>query len=257
MKFLTIIPRSKKMGEYSVNSAILKVVKDSGVNTVPDMSVNVTDLNSVNNTRYKHFMNNGYGGITFKVDVIIEKSDYFMGYRTKKMNGKNTLLPNAIRVVTALNYFIKNMTPLSVVSKAIDVPNGVYIITKNSSRKQDTPNHTVWSLEFTTYNGKTTTTSKKTTTKTTKTSSTKKATLGPACLKYLVYSKKRSYHACVKLMQQILYRKGCLKKTSIDGWYSNVTVNAVKKFQKKFQKKYGLKVTGKVDNATLDALKRV
>ena len=256
MKFLTIIPRSKKMGEYSVQSATLKVVRDSGVNTVPDMSVNVTDLNSVNNTRYKHFENNGLAGITFKVDVIIEKSDYFMGYRTVLMNKKYTLLPNAIRVVTALNYFIKNMVPLSVVSKAIDVPNGVYIITKNSSRKQESPNHTVWSLEFTTYQVGASTT-KKTTKKTTKTSSTKKATLGPACLKYLVYTKKRSYHACVKLMQQTLYRKGCLKKTNIDGWYSRVTVNAVKKFQKKYQKKYKLKITGKIDNATLDALKRV
>ena len=44
------------------------------------------------------------------------------------------------------------MTPLYIVSEAIDVPNGTYIISNNPTRKQDFKQHTVWTLEFTTFN---------------------------------------------------------------------------------------------------------
>lgn len=260
------------MGKYFVKPTNLKVIKEDGVEVAPDMNVNVTDLNTVNNTLYKHFYNKGYGGITFTVNVIIHKSDYFMGYLTKKTKNKVTRKPHSIRVVTALTYFIKNMTPLSVVSKAIDVPNGTYIITANSSRKQSFPNYTIWSLEFTTYNPITTyvyknnnarvlaalkQASKKQGNKNTKSSSTNNAKLGQGCLKQLVYSKNKKTNNCISLMQNVLYKKGFLTKAQVDGWFGPVTANAVKKFQQKYQKSYKLKVTGKVDSATLNCMMKV
>ena len=147
--------------------------------------------------------------------------------------------------------------------------NAPYIIKGNSSRKQDFKEYTVWTLEFITYNSlnsvkytnnnaevqkslKNYQIAKKKAVA--KSKATTKSKLSKCKLTYLKYSSKKKTIACVKYMQLILYKKGYLTKSQVDGWFGKKTTLALKKFQKKYKKKYKLKVTGKVDKATLNAL---
>ncbi len=257
----------------------LRVIQSNGVQVTPDDNIKVTDLKKGNNKkRYKHFLNTGQGGITFKINVLIGKDEIW----------ENSLFDNTLqryvlnypRVTSILKQFYDEMTVLSVVTDFIDVPDGNYIITKNPSRTQSDRDYTVWELEFTTYravntvryannnnavksaiakankaNTKTTTTTAK---KTTKSSSSKNAKLAKCALTQLKYTgKTQKVVQCVKYMQEVLYKKGYLTKRQVDGWYGPKTLNAVKKFQKKYKKTYNLKVTGKMDKATLNAMCKV
>ena len=257
----------------------LRVIQSNGVQVTPDDNIKVTDLKKGNNKkRYKHFLNTGQGGITFKINVLIGKDEIW----------ENSLFDNTLqryvlnypRVTSILKQFYDEMTVLNVVTDFIDVPDGNYIITKNPSRTQSDRDYTVWELEFTTYravntvryannnnavksaiakankaNTKTTTTTAK---KTTKSSSSKNAKLAKCALTQLKYTgKTQKVVQCVKYMQEVLYKKGYLTKRQVDGWYGPKTLNAVKKFQKKYKKTYNLKVTGKMDKATLNAMCKV
>ena len=248
------------MGDWVVQSTALKVVRDKGVETVPDMNIKVSDLNAVNNTLYKNFYNQGYGGITFKVDVIIGVNDNFKGHITRIINKKVRTTQKTIRVVTALNYFIKNAVPLSVITKAIDVPNGVYIITGNSSRKQTYDKSTVWTLEFTTYNPFAVYTYKNDNAKvlealgkktTTKSLSALGQKLKYCDLKKLKYGYK---NYCIRLVQLVLYKQGLFRKDHLNNVYDKYTASAIKNFQKRYQKQYNLKPTGKMSQATLNVM---
>ncbi|WP_292748138.1 hypothetical protein, partial [Methanobrevibacter sp.] len=74
----------------------LKVIQNNGVGVTPDLKIIVNDLNEGN----KQFLNNGYGGISFKIDVIINKNDMF---------GNTTVLEK-------LHEWMITMTPLYVVT---------------------------------------------------------------------------------------------------------------------------------------------
>ena len=228
----------------------LKVVQGNGVDVTPDLNITVNNLNGGN----KHFLNNGYGGISFKIDVIINKNDKF---------GNSS-------VTDKLHEWITTMTPLYVVTEAIDIKNGRYIISKNSNRKQSYKDNTVWTLEFIEFKGTNITkfknnnkyvnkakkkyekAKKKAKNKNAKSNNTNKKKLKKCKLANLKYGLKKSN--CVKYMQKVLYKKGYLKKKQVDGWFGPVTKTALKKFQKKYKKKYKLKVNGKVDKATLKEL---
>ena len=253
-----------------VNKAIpLKVIRDSGIEVNPDININVTDMISdKKDTIYKNFYNQGNGGITFSIQVILEKSQ-----SQSNVYATTEYYPNDMKVLNWLDYYIRNMKPVYVVTDAIDIKNGTYIITDNSSRVQTFKDYTVWDLEFTTFTGlntvkfngvnnaikkvikkskKKTTAKKKTKTSTT----TKKSKLSKCKVSQLKYTgKKVTKVKCVSYLQEILYKKhGLLTKKQVDGWYGPKTMNAVKKYQKKYKKKYKLKVTGKVDKNTLKAL---
>ena len=243
-----------------VTSTALKVVQDTGVQTVPDMNVHVTDLNAVNNTLYKNFYNQGHGGITFKVDVLIHKKDNFKGHITRIINKKVRTVQKNIRVVTALEYFIKNVVPLSVITKAIDIPNGVYIITGNSSRKQTSDDYTLWTLEFTTYNQFAVYAWKNDNSRvlaamgkkqTTKSVSALGLKLQNCDLKKLKYGYK---NYCIRLVQLVLYKQGLFRKDHLNNVYDKYTASAIKNFQKRYQKQYNLKPTGKMSQATLNVM---
>lgn len=248
----------------------LKVIQGSGVEVTPDLEINVNKLNAGN----KSFLNNGYGGITFKIDVIIHK-DEVTG--TSVAIVANNWKYDSSRVIDYLHEWMTKMTPVYVVTSAIDIPNGKYIITKNSSRKQSYREYTVWTLEFTEFKGINITQYKNDNSyvnkakknyakakakarkqaqakknKKAKANNTNKNKLKKCKLANLKYGLKKSN--CVKYMQTVLYKKGYLTKKQIDGWFGPVTKNALKKFQKKYQKKYKLKINGKIDNATLKAL---
>ena len=237
----------------------LKIVQDKGIEVIPDVNITVTDLNkdSSKNLLYKHFFNQGYGGITFKIEIIIHKTERHGGELGPY---KKDVLSN----------IIANMTPVMVITDAIDIPDGAYIIKDNSSRKQDFKEYTVWNLEFMTYNAlksvkyandnkeiqkalKNYQKAKKKAAAKAKASAIN-SKLSKCKLKDLKYSKKKKTTKCVKYMQQVLQKKGYLKKNQVDGWFGATTKNALKKFQKKYKKKYKLKVDGKVDKNTLKAL---
>lgn len=275
LTFLNIMDFKSTTG-VDVNDYLhLRADQSKGIDTIPDMAINITDLNKSGNTLYKQFFSNGYGGITFKATIIIKKTDM---WNNKPVND-------------VLHEWYTNMTPLAVVTDAMDVPDGQYIISKNPNRKQTFKDSTVWELEFTTYiplklykyennNAAVLKALQKTKTATkTRTSKTKKATvnvnLSKCNYKVLVYSKKKKTVKCVKYMQQILYKNSLLTKKQIDGWYGIETKKAVKKFQQKYNKTHkvtinvkngqkmstgikllskNLNVTGKVDKATWKAL---
>ena len=77
MTFLAIRDYKNRSNDHS-KYLTLRVDSENGVNTVPDMDINITKLNKTNNSRYNHFFNNGYGGITFKIKVLINKNDKFI-----------------------------------------------------------------------------------------------------------------------------------------------------------------------------------
>ena len=281
MSFFSII--SAEEIDYGSSPMNLKVIQGTGVEVIPDLNINVNSLNNGN----KYFLNNGYGGITFKIDVIINKNDIFTTYRSESIpltfsitNGVGSYLGGGVQisqirtsVIDKLHEWITTMTPVYVVTDAIDIPNGRYIISKNSSRKQTYRENTVWTLEFTEFKGinitkykndnkyvdkakknyaKAKAKAKKAQSKKAKANNANKNKLKKCKLANLKYGLKKSN--CVKYMQTVLYKKGYLTKKQVDGWFGTITKNALKKFQKKYQKKYKLKINGKVDKATLKAL---
>ena len=272
MTFLNIMDFKSNVG-VDVNDYLhLRVDQSKGIDTIPNMNINITDLNKSGDILYKQFFNNGYGGITFKATIIIKKTD--------KWNEK--------AVKDVLHDWFIHMSPIAVVTDAIDVPDGQYIISKNPNRKQTFIDSTVWELEFTTYtplklykykNDNSAVLKALQKAKTAQKSKNKKATvnvnLSKCNYKVLVYSKKKKTVKCVKYMQQILYKNSLLSKKQVDGWYGKETKKAVKKFQQKYNKTHKktinvkngqslptgkkylskrLDVTGKVDKATWKAL---
>ena len=230
MTFFSIVPRSVGFFENMSNAIKLKVIRDSGINTKPNLNINVTDMSK----GYKHFYNSGSVGITFEIRVIINKDE--------KINGKSLLM--------VLDEYIRSMTPLLIKTDAIDIPtseNDSYIIVANDSRKQEYRNHTKWDLKFMTYTPVSVFKYANNNAgvlkaiKNAKQASAKNAKLRNCNYKVLKYSKKKKVVPCVKYMQEILYKKKLLAKKQVDGWFGKETKAAVKKFQKAYNKKNKIK----------------
>ena len=202
----------------------LRVIRSNGFDVTPDYNVVVTDLNKGSDGFiYKKFYNKGFGGISFKINILLKRDETWHSSVYRQYKGYDTDEHN---VLTVLKEIMRTMTPVKVVTDAIDIPNGNYIITKNPSRKQTTDNSTVWELEFTTYRPlsqvaykndntrvkkaiKSATAKKVAVKKTTAKKKTTKASKFSKCkLKVLVYSKKKKTNDCVKQMQTILKNKG-------------------------------------------------
>lgn len=267
--FFRILPR-KILDTYSRTTPMqLKVVQENGIETTPMLTTAITDLNTAKNeNQYKHIYNHGYGGIRFKIDVIVHKSDRWdvvkYNTSTKKYDVNRPL------VTEMLSQWSRHLTPLYVVTDAIVIPNDNYVLIGNPTRKQEFRDYSVWTLEFMTYramtlykwsnnNTKVQEAIKKANEKkkTTKSASSNSAKLAKCNLNVMVYSKTNKIVECNRLMQEVLYKKGFLTASQVDGWFGSVTMNALKKFQQKYQKTYKLKVTGKMDKATLNALCKV
>ena len=228
MTFFSIVPRSEGFFENMSNAIKLKVITDSGINTKPNLNINVTDMSK----GYKHFYNSGSVGITFEISVIINKDE--------KVNGKS--------LVVVLDEYIRNMTPLLIKTDAIDIPTSKkdsYIIVANDSRKQQYRNHTKWDLKFMTYtplsvfkyannNAGVKAALKK---MRTKSESAARKALKKCGYKVLKYSKKKKTVDCVRTLQKILKKNKCYSG-KIDGWFGKSTTKAVKKFQKNYNKKH-------------------
>ena len=256
MSFLEIKPRN-------INQKIRLSVVRGTLEVIPDVHINITDLNRDGWRRYKHFFNNGYGGVTFKCQVIFNKN-------SRADNSYYTNRPDIRTPVYELvnNWYIDAL-PLIISTDAMDLIdhdsnanliNDLYIITKISSKKQTSDNYSTWDMEFTSYTplnlveykndnsavlkalGKA-----KKKTNTLKALENKFKQCGPYSCKY---SKKKKTVSCVKVMQKLLQKNGCYIGYKIDGWYGPDTRGAVGGFQ--FTNK--LKVTGKLDVKTFKKL---
>lgn len=241
MAFMGIMDFASSSNKNANDYLTLRIGVGNGVDVIPDMDINLTDLNKSGVNKQKHFFNNGYGGITFKVMAYIRYAA-----KNKQIIKSKTDMWGNRPVKDVLHEWFINMTPLSVVTDAIDVPDGRYIITKNSSRKQTHHGVTSWELEFTSYtpltlfrwkndNSNVLTALKKNKAKPSS-SKNKNEKLAKCNYKVLKYSKKKKVVECVKYLQKVLKKKKCYTG-AIDGWYGKDTTKAVKKFQKKYNKK--------------------
>ena len=256
MSFLTIIPRDKLYLQYTLKEIPLKIIRTNGVEVIPDVKINISDLNEGK----KYYLNNSSKVNTFKASVIINKND--------KIEGVKSEVYESFSVLELLDYWMRNMTVLMITTEAIDIKDGNYIISKNSSRKQEYTDYTVWNLEFTSYEGVQT---GKLQLNTSKAQSAKKAyekiktnnrnnnALKKCNVKYMKLGKT---NGCCYYLNYKLALKGFIKSTDWNKMqknkthkkFSKTTATALKKFQKKYAKKYKLKKNGKMDKATLKAL---
>lgn len=269
MSFLNIIPKTETYLDWNVEAVELRVVKSKGLEFTPDINIKVNDLSH----GQKQYLNFSGDGDKFNIDVLLHEDDVIRGHPADN--------PNEVvyvQLIEALDYWIRNMFVILVTcDDAVDIPNGEYIITKNSKRKQNyRDGYTLWDLEFTRYTGvlmgmfvnvttnvdkaienykksKTTTTTTTTKTTTTKTTTNATATKLKKCnTDILKYSKTKKVYDCVKYLQEILKKLGYYSGT-IDGWYGQLTVDAVKKFQKNYKKK-NLLVDGWCGPVTLECI---
>ena len=260
--FMEIVPVGLFEGLYNLNGngivtighgLPLKVLTSTGVGVERDFEINVTDLNSDSaDVKFKHFHTNGDGGLTFKVDVAVNPSEMW-GYTEEDSvfiyNGVE--YPTFTNVDKWLDWFYVNMVPLYVVSDAVDVPNGVYLITKNKSRQQSYRGFSIWGLELSTFNPITLYKWKTavkleeaidevlnpkpaaTTTNTTANSTSSLNQRVKNCVGKTTYSTTRNNTECNKVLQEKLNQLG-LANLIVDGWYGPSTMEAVKKFQRKY-----------------------
>jgi len=121
---------------FEVNKMALKVIMDSGFSTTMGTDVKETDLLYFTETmnRPTFFFNSGDSGIEFEVSVVImpEYTHNNISYRD------------------VLDQWNKFLIPVSVVTDAIDVPNGKYIMTIKS-KKQTDKKKSIWKLRFKQY----------------------------------------------------------------------------------------------------------
>ena len=182
MVFFSICPRSRKYLDYSIGDIPLRVVRDKGVDRMPDVDVQVTKLNS----GYRHFKVDNGKGDSFKITIVIRRGDVVTGVATMKQKGYKINKKEVVNTVTnsvdhtsdfgdvglikyeqkattskvegkwsvrgLLNYFMRNLTPLMITSDIIGLhKEELWVITDNKSRKQEYEDTVVWELEFTKY----------------------------------------------------------------------------------------------------------
>ena len=295
MSFFNIVPRDKEYLGYTINSIPLTVIQDDEIEVKPNINIKTNELND----GYVQFYDTGSKGEVFKISIIMHKNDTIDGvkgetnitpyWKYNKENNKPFTPVNSVKkeytgkvkLIDLLDYIIRGMIPVMIVTDAIDIPNNqLYYITENDSRKQSHREYTKWELTFQTYDplklikyknnnsnvlnaikrakaAHKKAAHKKATSKKTNTSvSTTNRKFSKCALSVLKYSKTKKVVTCVKYMQKLLKKRGFYTGV-IDGWYGPLTVNAVKKFQKKYKTKYGLKVTGKVNTKTKKGISKL
>lgn len=152
MVFMNVIAKSR-MGT-AVNPIPLHIIQSSGIDTTPDISVTTTNLerNPETNERIRNFHNNGYGGNDFKISVAFREDETVTEMYLSNATNDESGGFRQLSVLDLLHEWITNMEVLYVVTDAIGIKNGEYIITGNSNRKQNYDGAVVWDLEFKEYN---------------------------------------------------------------------------------------------------------
>lgn len=128
---------TKKANHYfEVNKMALRVIMDAGFDTDMGTTIKETELLQDNRTLNAptFFFNKGNHGVEFEISVVIKEKYYF----------------NNMPVADSLNQWSKWMIPVSVVTDAMDVPNGKYIMSIKG-KKQTDKYKSIWKLRFKEY----------------------------------------------------------------------------------------------------------
>ena len=118
---------------FEVNKIPLRVIMDDGVEVSFGMNVKETQLlrDSDTHNTPTYFFDSGFDGDEFEINIMM-RQEYFYNNRP---------------VSTYLNNWAKYLTPLNVVTNAMDVPNGKYILTIKK-KKQTYEKFSIWQLRF-------------------------------------------------------------------------------------------------------------
>lgn len=121
------------MGYFEVNKLALKVLKNSGFDVTSGSNIKETTLlyddQELNAPTF--YFNNGYNGIEFEVSVVIKENYYYDGRPFMEY----------------LNQWDKWNTVVSVVTSAMDVPNGKYVM-RIKNKSQTIESRSIWKLRF-------------------------------------------------------------------------------------------------------------
>ena len=166
MSFFNIVPRDKEYLGYTINSIPLTVIQDDEIEVKPNINIKTNELND----GYVQFYDTGSRGEVFKISIIMHKNDTIDGvkgetnitpyWKYNKENNKPFTPVNSVKkeytgkvkLIDLLDYIIRGMIPVMIVTDAIDIPNNqLYYITENGSRKQSHREYTKWELTFQTY----------------------------------------------------------------------------------------------------------
>ena len=163
MSFFNIVPRDKEYLGYTINSIPLTVIQDDEIEVKPNINIKTNELND----GYVQFYDTGSRGEVFKISIIMHKNDTIDGVKGEtnitpywKYNNKPFTAVNSVKkaytgkvkLIDLLDYIIRGMIPVMIVTDAIDIPNNqLYYITENNSRKQSHREYTKWELTFQTY----------------------------------------------------------------------------------------------------------
>lgn len=239
----------------------LRVIMDKGVSSTPDVDIKVTHLNKDGWKGYPHFQYNGYFGDSFKVDVIFKGDDYYN-------NGKGNR-----KVINYVHNIYTQGKKIYVVSRAVDITNGWYMIT-DVDKKQTFEKESVWTIEFTYFrsleviryknNNMSIAQAKANAKKKNKSSKSINKALSKCKVSEMKLKKKNM--CCYRLNAKLL-KLGYLSsktwktmtKKKQTQTFTKDTAKALKKFQAKYKVRdknlsHHLIVSGKMDSKTLKAL---
>jgi len=228
---------------FEIDGVPLRVVQDSGVKVDSEINIKSTPLHSdLQKKAYVHFYNAGYNGKTFSVDIIVNTSD----------------TEGTMKVKDQLDKWLTEGSTHIIVTEAIDVTNGEYLITSCKS-EQKFRNEAIWSLDFQQYYAKDAVNDTSLVNKgnnDTTNNNTSSIILSKCDLPLTPASPKST---CVEALQQKLKNAGYYlfkdgATLPVDGIYDENVVLAVTLLQRDFQYEYGLNVTGLFDNNTRDCL---
>ena len=151
MSFFNIVPRDKEYLGYTINSIPLTVIQDDEIEVKPRINIKTNELND----GYVQFYDTGSRGEVFNISIIMHKNDTIDGvkgetnitpyWKYNKENNKPFKAVNSVKkeytgkvkLIDLLDYIIRGMIPVMIVTDAIDIPNNqLYYITENGSRKQ-------------------------------------------------------------------------------------------------------------------------
>lgn len=118
---------------FEVNTIPLIVKLNDGFSVTPGINIKETDMlmQTATMNAPTFYFNQGDHGIEFDISVMMRESYRYNDYT----------------VMDYLDMWHKNLTPVSVVTDALDVPNAKYIMTVKS-KKQSNHGFSIWKLHF-------------------------------------------------------------------------------------------------------------
>jgi len=118
---------------FEINGIPLLVKLSDGFSVTPGIDIKETDMlmQTATMNAPTFYFNQGNHGVEFDISVMMRESYRYGNYT----------------VMDYLDLYHKNLTPVSVVTDALDVPNTKYIMSVKS-KKQSNHNFSIWKLRF-------------------------------------------------------------------------------------------------------------